>query len=114
LDALRSLRQTHSGLRMVFTGSIGLHNVLTSLKRAGYANDPTNDMLTIDVPPLDPTHARQLASKLLNGEGIRVREPEAVIQAIADRVDGIPYFIHHVVDQLAQRGGEICVADVTQ
>jgi hypothetical protein len=33
LDTLRSLRQMHPKLRMVFTGSIGLHNVITSLKR---------------------------------------------------------------------------------
>src|SRR3989338_3294659 len=48
LDTLRSLRQTHANLRMVFTGSIGLHQVISSLKHSGYANDPTNDMLIED------------------------------------------------------------------
>ncbi|MCZ6635303.1 MAG: ATP-binding protein, partial [bacterium] len=52
LDALRSLRQMHTGLRMVFTGSIGLHNILSSLKQAGYANAPTSDMGIEEVPPL--------------------------------------------------------------
>jgi hypothetical protein len=70
LDTLRSLRQMHSDLRMVFTGSVGLHNVITSLKRAGYANDPTNDMDTIDVPPLSPAAAQELVCQLLEGEGI--------------------------------------------
>ena len=49
LDTLRSLRQmsgnqSPSKLRMVFTGSIGLHHVISSLKQAGYANAPTNDL----------------------------------------------------------------------
>src|SRR5208337_154826 len=33
LDALRALRQRHSRLRMVFTGSIGLHLVIKALRR---------------------------------------------------------------------------------
>lgn len=32
LDTLRALRQTHPALRMIITGSIGLHHVVTSLK----------------------------------------------------------------------------------
>ena len=28
LDALRSIRQQHPSIRMVFTGSIGLHNII--------------------------------------------------------------------------------------
>lgn len=100
LDTLRSLRQTHSELRMVYTGSIGLHNVLTALKRAGYINRPTNDMKTVDVPPLSADDADELARRLLEGEGIQTEEPELTSQAIANSVDGIPYFIHHIVDHL--------------
>ncbi|MGI8972153.1 MAG: ATP-binding protein [Dehalococcoidia bacterium] len=110
LDALRSLRQMHPRLRMVFAGSIGLHNVVTSLRRAGYANDPTNDMDTVDVPPLSTDHARELARGLLRGERIQVGDLAATAAAIAAAVDGVPYFIHHVIDQIAQRGG---AADVT-
>ncbi|MFB2880913.1 AAA family ATPase [Floridanema aerugineum] len=100
LDTLRSLRQTHSELRMVYTGSIGLHNVLTALKRAGYINRPTNDMKTVDVPPLSADDADELARRLLEGEGIQTEEPQLTSQAIANSVDGIPYFIHHIVDHL--------------
>lgn len=100
LDTLRSLRQTHSELRMVYTGSIGLHNVLTALKRAGYINRPTNDMKTVDVPPLSADDADELARRLLEGEGIQTEEPQLTSQAIANSVDCIPYFIHHIVDHL--------------
>ena len=103
LDALRSLRQMFPQLRMVFTGSIGLHNVLTSLKRAGYANAPTNDMKTEDVPPLSLSDAEKLALRLLDGEGVATTNRQATAKAIAKSVDGIPYFIHHIIDQLVMQ-----------
>lgn len=106
LDTLRSLRQTHVSLRMIFTGSIGLHNVLTSLKRAGYANDPTNDMYTVDVPALDLDDATALARNLLDGESLRTRDLETTTEVIARTVDCLPFFIHHVVDSIAKEGNE--------
>ena len=51
LDVLRHIRQTHPSVRMVFTGSIGLHNVLSALKAAGHANASVNDMKVVVVPP---------------------------------------------------------------
>jgi hypothetical protein len=105
LDVLRSLRQQHLRLRMVFTGSVGLHNVISALKRAGYANDPTNDMDRVDVPPLEMKDATQLAKLLLEGENLTALPEVATL--IAEAVDGVPYFIHHVVDQLAQMEGVI-------
>jgi hypothetical protein len=106
LDTLRALRQSHKNLRMIFTGSIGLHNVLTSLRKTGYANDPTNDMDTIEVPPLEPDKAARLASLLIQGERIKISKPEEISQTIAAEVNGFPYFIHHVVDEMARRDGD--------
>lgn len=71
LDHLRWLRQTHSGLRMVITGSIGLHHVIASLKEKRYANSPVNDMAAIDVQPLSEADAAHLASLLIAGEGLQ-------------------------------------------
>ncbi|NEO97417.1 MAG: ATP-binding protein [Symploca sp. SIO2E9] len=112
LDTLRSQRQMHPDLRMVFTGSIGLHNVLSSLKKSGYANAPTNDMHIEDVPPLSIADAKKLALYLLEGEGIRTNNREATARAIAESVDCIPYFIHHIVDQLFHYGGIVDAAVV--
>lgn len=100
LDTLRSLRQSHAALRMVFTGSIGLHHVITGLRRVGYVNDATNDMRAVDVPPLSQTDARDLAYQLLTGEGLTPNDPRAVEATIAEQVDNIPFFIHHVVAEL--------------
>jgi hypothetical protein len=101
LDALRSLRQTHLNLRMVFTGSIGLHHVVTNLKKAGYVNAPTNDMHQEEVTPLELTDATSLAQELLTGAKITVvNETGSIAVMIATAVDCVPYYIHHVVDEL--------------
>ncbi|MBW4552945.1 MAG: ATP-binding protein [Aphanocapsa sp. GSE-SYN-MK-11-07L] len=100
LDVLRSLRQMIPNLRMVFTGSIGLHHVIARLKETGYANSPINDMFVEDVAPLALIDACDLAEKLLRGEQIRVVDERVLAQAIAEAVDCFPFYIHHVVDAL--------------
>lgn len=112
LDTLRSLRQMHPGLRMVFTGSISIHLVISALKRGGYANDPTNDMEHLDVPPLLLADAKELARQLLEGEGIQVNDIDATAGALARAVDGIPYFLHHVVEQATSKDGALDTAIV--
>ena len=69
LDTLRGLRQTHANLRMIYTGSIGLHHVVTALREEGYVNSPVNDMRTVEVPPLDDGHAEALAKALIQEKG---------------------------------------------
>lgn len=100
LDTLRSLRQTYSGLRMVYTGSIGLHNVLAALRRAGYANAPINDMYREDVPPLSEADAQDLALQLLEGEKVQAGDLAKTAGAIAAAANGMPYFIQHIVDEM--------------
>jgi hypothetical protein len=105
LDLLRALRQTHSGLRMVITGSIGLHHILTSLKDKNYSNSPTNDMAAIDVPPLNEADAIRLASLLIEGEALlpAPADPEAA-KAIAREADCFPFYVHHIVRTLKIQG----------
>lgn len=103
LDALRSLRQTHSTLRMVYTGSIGLHHVLSSLRSSGYVNPSTNDMKTVEVLPLAQADAEGLAMELLIGESLQAPHPGTAARTIAAEADCVPYYIHHIVDDLATR-----------
>ncbi len=112
LNTLRALRQMHPGFRMVYTGSIGLHHVLTSLKRAGYANDPINDMRKVDVPPLAPQDAQDLAQRLIAGEAIQTDAPAQLAHSIAEAVDHCPYYIHHIVEELCVGSPETPVADI--
>ncbi|NOY71632.1 MAG: hypothetical protein GXP14_04535 [Gammaproteobacteria bacterium] len=108
LDTLRGLRQTHgrNGLRMVFTGSIGLHHVIKSLKRQNYANAPINDMLLIPVLPLDFKPAKELATKLIQGEGIQTSVLDEAATVVANVSDGFPFYIHHIIKAMKQSGWE--------
>jgi hypothetical protein len=103
LDLLRALRQTHARLRMVITGSIGLHHVLTSLKKKNYSNSPVNDMLAIDVPPLDDVDAIKLATQLIEGEALASPDIADAAAAIAHEADCFPFYIHHIVRALKIR-----------
>ena len=107
LDNLRALRQTLPEIRMVFTGSIGLHHVLSTLREGGISHAPTNDMYVLEVPPLAEADAADLALALLEGERIRCDDPRATALAVARGVDGVPFYIHHVVDRLAALSGPV-------
>ena len=114
LDMLRALRQTHAGLRMIITGSIGLHHVLSSLKDKSYANSPTNDMAAIEVPPLSESDAVDLAALLIDGESLPSSDKPAAASAIAREADCFPFYVHHIVRALKIRGLNASVANVEQ
>jgi len=103
LDLLRALRQMHGGLRMVITGSIGLHHVLSSLKEKDYANSPVNDMVSIEVPTLTEDDASTLAGLLIKGEGLALSEATDAATTIAREADCFPFYIHHIVKALTMR-----------
>jgi hypothetical protein len=105
LDALRALRQRYVNLRMVFTGSVGIHQVIGSLRKHGYANDPTNDMATIEVPPLEPRHGSHLAALLIEGERIEILDDIAAVgNAISEAAGHIPYYTHYLVSRIRNSG----------
>jgi hypothetical protein len=106
LDTLRALRQTYEtrGLRMILTGSIGLHHVIKSLKRSSYANAPVNDMLTVAISALSEKSAQELASRLIEGEGIPTEYLDETSMAVAKISDGFPFYIHHIIKAMKRSG----------
>ncbi|WP_201276306.1 hypothetical protein [Methylotetracoccus oryzae] len=108
LDTLRAFRQDQGdkGLRMVLTGSIGIHHVIRSLKGQNYANAPLNDTYSLEIQVLESASAIDLATKLLKGEAITATEPSQVAEAIAQASDGFPFYIHHIVKTLKLSGRE--------
>lgn len=103
LDHLRALRLTHAGrIQFLFTGSIGLHLVLRSLREAGNANDPVNDMLSLTVPPMAGAHTVELAEALLAETRAAPADIPDLAARIVEEIGGFPYYVHHVVDQLDQ------------
>ena len=114
LDRLRALRLRHADrLRFLFTGSIGLHLVLRSLRKAGNANDPVNDMLSLTVPPMADEDTSALAAALLQETRAARAEIPGLASRIAEEVGGFPYYIHHVVDQLDQLRHPPTIEDVS-
>jgi len=105
LDTLRSIRQMYPRVRMVYTGSIGLHHVIADLRKVSYTNDPTNDMYPQDMPLLSTKDATTLARKLLEGENIVTPDIQGTAVAIADELNNIPFYIHHLIVKLKLRGG---------
>ena len=106
LDTLRTVRQTHNNVRMLYTGSIGLHHVTTSLRDAGHCNDATNDMRTVEVDPLTPEDAEELALALLKGEELQSSQLEAVAKAITIATDCIAFYIHYVISEMKFLGDD--------
>lgn len=102
LDVLRSIRQQNGKVRMVFTGSIGLHHVVRQLKQQGYVNAPVNDMAVIEVPPLTHADATALALRLFKDNQIAFLDA-TVPGIVAEEVDNIPFYIHHVLRTLSTR-----------
>jgi hypothetical protein len=103
LDTLRELRQTHAALRMVITGSIGLHHVIKSLKEKNYGNSPVNDMFCVEVEPLEQVDAQELASTLIDGEGLDSSDKSAAAEAVAHEADCFPFYIHHIIKALKRK-----------
>lgn len=110
LDSLRGARQTRGNIRMVFTGSIGLHHVESRLRDAGHMNDATNDMRTLPIPPLSEADAQRLARMLIEGEGLECPDPERAARSMAASVDCIPYYIHYVAAAMRDRGEPVTAA----
>lgn len=104
LDTLRFARQTFPEIRIIMTGSVGLHHVLAKLKESGYANAPVNDMAAFEVPALSPEAGTRLARMLFEGEKIECKEIDKVSLELTKIVDHFPYYIHHMVRQLKFRG----------
>ena len=114
LDRLRALRLHHADrLRFLFTGSIGLHLVLRSLRRAGHANDPVNDMQSHTVPPIADADTCALAAALLRETSAVPAQIPALAARIASEVGGFPSYFHHVVDQLDQLPRPPTIEDVS-
>ncbi|MFH1463319.1 MAG: hypothetical protein ABIO70_02930 [Pseudomonadota bacterium] len=102
LDRLRAARQQCMRLRVVYTGSIGLAEVLHSLRERGYANDPVNDMAKEVLPLMGLAPATELAERLLAGFVTTTAPRHELAAHIARLTQGHPFLIQHVAERLRQ------------
>jgi hypothetical protein len=102
LQLNRDLRQgfNHANLQFVYTGSIGLGNVVSRLNRP----DLINDIINIEVPPLEKKEAKEFISRLVLG----LKEDNDQFEIHDDAKDCIlnkeswliPYYIQIIVEEL--------------
>lgn len=112
LDCLRAMRSENRNLRMLYTGSVGLHHVLSELRANQFASQPANEMAKIDIGPLTNEHAAELGRELLAREEIECNSQDAVVEQLILLTDRVPFYIHRVVSKLALREDVITPAAV--
>ena len=111
LNLLHSLRAEYPRIKMILTGSVGLHHVFSKLRASGYNNPVTNDMEVLSLPPLEIGFAVELAkSRLMQLESLQVKDLVRTAEAIAQEVDGIPYYIVEVIRRCRYEGVAIDTA----
>lgn len=97
LRSLRVPRQQLPGVSMMLAGSVGLHHVIRD-------RSPVNDLDGVDVGPLNQPDAVYLTRCLLRGAQLARQNEQAIAESIAEQTCGIPYYIHKLVGELADRG----------
>jgi hypothetical protein len=97
LNLLHTLRAEYPRVRMILTGSVGLHHILHKLRRSGFNNPVNNDMDVLSVMPLKNEFAVGFARSLLEAKSIPCQDLAMTAATIAQEVDNIPYYIDGVV-----------------
>ncbi len=102
LNLLHTLRSEYPRIRMILTGSVGLHHVISKLRHSGYNNPATNDMAVMSVEPLEMDMAVFFAKRRL-GEIMPNIAAEELAVAIAQEADRMPFYISEVVKKCRYR-----------
>jgi hypothetical protein len=113
LDTFRALRQRCQNLRMIFAGSVGLHHVLRELKQTKLAAEPVNNMLTIEIHPLEDVDALQLASQLLKAEQVEfANAAQDITKRLIAQTSNVPFYMERIAGQLGMLGRPVTLLDV--
>ncbi len=97
LDTLRELRQENKNLRMIYTGSIGIHHVLSKVK----TNAPIqsiNDLHIEKLLPILETDAIDMARyRFVEVEKIAPKIDDNLLREICLFCDNVPYYIEKMI-----------------
>jgi len=100
LDTLRTLRKEQPKLRMIFTGSIGLHHVLNEITGEHLSAEPVNDMDKVSISPLTKEAAIEMIKVHLDNENIK-NASMLCMNIIAKECDYIPFYIEKLIRRLS-------------
>ncbi|WP_309379987.1 hypothetical protein [Cerasicoccus frondis] len=105
LDTLRSLSQDYPSIRFLFTGSIGIHHVLSQLRKEGYNNSPLNTFERVAPGPLNHPEAVDLARELILGAKLKTDDPDLAAESIASLTGDVPFYIHRLIARIPKSQG---------
>jgi hypothetical protein len=116
LDTLRSIRQKHPNVRMVYAGSVGLHHVVNDLKQGQLASNPTNDMPLVEIRALSEPDAVVLAERLLRDEAVELpaEDQKAIQLRITQLTDCVPFYIEAVCSRLGELENSVDIGIVEE
>lgn len=100
LDILRELSQRHDTIRLLLTGSIGIHHVLRSLWGEGYKGSPLSHMNLIQPGPLKPEDSAHFAKSEIARRGLHCTETDACAATLSDLVSHVPFYIEKLIARL--------------
>ena len=100
LDLLRELSQRHDSIRLLLTGSIGIHHVLLSLWGEGYKGSPLNHMKLIQPGPLSLEHATAFAQSEMIRRELICPDLDACATALSELASHVPFYIENLVARL--------------
>ncbi|MDP8170601.1 hypothetical protein QJU96_04770 [Pasteurella skyensis] len=102
LDTLRELRQENKNLRMIYTGSIGIHHVLSKVK----TNAPIqsiNDLHIEKLCPISDTDAIEMARyRFIEVEKLAPEIDDNLLREICQFCDNVPYYIEKMIKFLEE------------
>ena len=100
LDLLRELSQRHESIRLLLTGSIGIHHVLRSLWDEDYKGSPLNHMDLIQPGPLEQGHAVSFAKSEIARRRLSCIEADVCSAALSEWVSHVPFYIEKLAARL--------------
>lgn len=91
----RHIPELHKKVQFIYTGSIGLENIVSRLNKI----NSINDLYPYEVRPFTEAEAKDLIDKLINGSDLVIDDIQKG-NIIAEIEWSIPYFIQIVVDEI--------------
>lgn len=105
LGTLRDIRhedEFRNRIRMVYTGSIGFHHLEDRLAKLKLANGQNNDMVRIEVPPLDKEATHEFVHRAAAGEAVVTSDLPGMTEVLFYGTGGMAFYIHYLVGDLAK------------
>ena len=100
IDVIRGLAAHYNNIRFVLTGSVGLHHIISILKKAGYNGPALNNFSRITPGPLSNEYAQKLVKELIKGRGLKISEPiDDIARELAQMTGGVAFYIHRLIDR---------------